>query len=103
MKLKDGVTLDGLRAEIQAAFPMIDRIHQGMTGTEATATSTTEGKHSATRSAHYRGDAVDLRTWYVDSATEYGHAITDALGPDYVVLIEATHIHVHWSPLYHVG
>ena len=103
MKLKDGVSFDGLRDEIRAAFPTIDQVHQDMTGTDATATSTCEGKHSATRSAHYRGDAVDLRTWYVDAAHEFGHALTEALGGDFVVLIEATHIHVHWSPIYHDG
>ena len=102
MKVKDGVSLEGLRPEILAAFDEIDRIHIKLANTEATVTSTKEGRHSATRSAHYRGDAVDLRTWAVDG-DEFAAILTDDLGGDYVVIHERDHVHLHWSPLYHAG
>ena len=65
----------------------------------ATITSGTEGQHSVKRSAHYRGDAVDLRTWHVDGQ-EYADRLSEALGDDYVVLFERDHVHLHWSPVY---
>ncbi len=99
MKVKDGVSLVGLRREIHHAFGAINRAHVEMTGEHATITSTTEGKHSVKRSAHYRGDAVDVRTWNVDGF-EFRDKIAEQLGDDYVVLFEADHVHVHWGPVY---
>lgn len=102
MRYKDGLhQVARLRAPILEALPVIDAIHRELTGgLEATVTSTTDGKHSVARSAHYRGDAVDLRIWHVDPR-EYTAAIKEALGEDFVVIHEHTHIHVHWSPVYH--
>lgn len=102
MKLKDGVTYVGLSREMVEAFAKIDIVHLDQAGTEATVTSTLEGQHSAVRSAHYRGDAVDLRTWHVEP-TVFAAALTDALGEDFVVIEERDHVHVHWSPVYHAG
>lgn len=99
MKVKVGVDLAGLRREIQSAFPAIDRVHKELSGLEATITSATEGKHSVKRSAHYRGDAVDLRTWNVNGDT-FADELREALGADYVVIHEADHVHLHWGPVY---
>ena len=103
MKVKDGVDLAGLRREIQTAFPAIDRIHRELSGDiEATITSATEGRHSVKRSAHYRGDAVDLRTWDVDGE-RYARDLVEQLGDDFVVIHEGDHVHVHWGPVYDAG
>ena len=102
MELKGGVTLDGLGREIRYAFNAMDRVHLDQAGTEATVTSTVEGEHSAVRSAHYRGDAVDLRIWHVEPDV-FAAALTEALGEDYVVIEERDHVHVHWSPIFHAG
>jgi len=99
MRLKDGVDLVGLRREMREAFGAIDRTHQALADREATITSTTEGRHSVKRSAHYRGDAVDVRTWHVDGE-KFKSALVDALGPDYVVILESDHMHVHWGPVF---
>lgn len=100
MKFKTGVSPQGLRRPIREALPTIDEIHKGLSGgKEGVVTSTTDGKHSVPRSAHYRGDAVDLRIWHVD-AEEYAERIREALGEDFVVIVESTHVHCHWSPLY---
>ena len=88
-----------LRPGIRSAFVQADRIHRELSGQEATVTSGTEGRHSVKRSAHYRGDAVDLRTWHVDGQ-EYADKLAEALGSDYVVLFEVDHVHLHWSPVY---
>ena len=99
MKVKDGVDLDELRDEMRAACPIIDEVHQELAQREAIATSTKDGKHSVKRSAHYRGDAVDLRTWYADG-DEFAIQLRLALGENFVVLHESDHVHVHWSPVY---
>lgn len=111
MKCKEGVTLDGLRAEILAALIQVERVHKELTrGRELVVTSTTEGKHSVERSAHYRGDAADVRIWYVRSPEVFRDRISETLGPHFVVLLEyrknengervPSHIHIHWSPIH---
>lgn len=99
MKLKDGVDLVGLSREMHSGLGGIDRAHFDLTGEQATLTSTTEGRHSVKRSAHYRGDAVDVRIWNVDGF-RFRDMIAENIGADYVVLLESDHIHVHWGPVY---
>ena len=95
MKFKTGVNPSGLRAGLTQPWPkgsgrksaldIIDEVHRELTGQEATVTSTTEGKHSVKRSAHYRGDAVDLRVWHVPTMLEYADKLEAALGDDFYV------------------
>ncbi len=99
MKTKENVDISGLRREIIGALTIIDQVHKDLAGREAVITSATEGRHSVKRSAHYRGDAVDLRTWYVDGDA-FADRLAEELGPDYVVLSESDHVHVHWSPVW---
>ena len=99
MKLKAGVELVGLRREMRDGLARIDQVHKDMAGTEATLTSTTGDQHRVKRSAHYRGDAVDVRTWHVDGA-EFADKLAEVLGEDFVVLFEVDHIHIHWGPVY---
>ena len=66
-------------------------------------------KHSANRSGHYRGDAIDLRTKNLPKTVDkkdFTEKVKRNLGSDYVVLLENfggpyEHIHVHWSPIFH--
>ena len=104
---KDGVPHDTLREQaangLVTAAALYRELQQGRL---LMCTSTTESKHSVHRSAHYRGDAFDLRILHgaFDDAQHIAVFVTDLkreLGPDFVVVLEATHIHVHWSPIYH--
>jgi len=65
-----------------------------------TITSGVEGRHYA-HSYHYRGMALDFRTRdFVQSGlNRWVHEITKKLGPDYYVLLEQNHIHIHWKRL----
>ena len=105
MVVKDGVSLAGCRPEILAAaitiiapvFLKHDRIAVITSGTENV-------KHSAKRSAHYRGYALDFRSRYfptVEKKAEVLQDLTEALGPDFVVVLESTHYHIHFAPVYH--
>ena len=101
--VKPGVKLTGLRSEILIGLILIDPV-AGKFGVNVVVTSTRESKHLATRSGHYRGDGVDVRTRDLktqDKKVAYRNAIKKKLGPDYVVILEGNHIHIHWSPIYH--
>lgn len=105
MIVKQGVSLEGCRPEILAAaitiiapiFVKHDRVAVITSGTEKV-------KHSAKRSAHYRGDALDFRNRFfrsMEKKVQVLEELTEALGPDFVVVLESTHYHIHYAPVYH--
>lgn len=102
MKPKDdSVNLAGLSSRAWWAAHIADQIHQHMAGREVVITSAKDGKHRVERSAHYRGDAIDVRIWHVEGQElEFVARLRNALGNDYVVILEKDHIHIHWSPTY---
>jgi hypothetical protein len=104
MILKKGVSIDGCRPEILIAaitiiapiFAKHDRVAVITSGTEKV-------KHSAKRSAHYRGDALDFRHRYfrsLDKKAEVLQELSEALGPNFVCVLEKTHYHIHYAPVY---
>lgn len=100
MLAKLGVDVRTLSAEAWYAAFIADQVRADYDDGEITITSTTEGKHSVERSAHYRGDAIDIRIRDMASPVTFADQLKNALGDDYVVLLERDHIHVHWSPIY---
>lgn len=61
MKVKQGVSLAGLKIEMRPVLKAADKVWKEVVGHEVEVTSTTEGKHSA-GSYHPFGYAVDLGT-----------------------------------------
>ena len=108
IKLKRGASIDKCRPEVLIALISVDPIYAKY-GVDTVVTSGTEPyKHSALRSGHYRGDALDLRIKNVpvDKRAMVFQAIRRKLAPDFVVLHEGKgkaweHIHFHWSPIFH--
>jgi hypothetical protein len=106
VKVKKGASIDDCRAPILRAAIVIEPIFISFGAPELVITSGSEVyKHSAERSAHYRGDAIDTRSKTVDNAPALAVAVQAELGPDYVVILEnhqsrTEHIHIHWSPVY---
>ncbi len=104
MRTKDSsVWLRGLSAECWWALHVADELHQEFTGgQQLVVTSGCEPiEHSVPRSAHHRGDAADLRTWYLGSRVgDFAAELQRRVGPHYVVVVERSppHIHMHWSP-----
>ena len=107
--IKKGASIDSCNAQILRAYIAIIQPLYKEYGQEAAITSGSEAyEHSAKRSAHYRGDALDLRSKVF--TVEQKHAIleklSNQLGPDFVIILEGLgkvyeHFHIHWSPVYH--
>jgi hypothetical protein len=101
MKFKKGVSLAGAREEIRPILIAADRIWKDF-GQELVITCYMNGMHSP-GSHHYYGYALDLRTRYfrdydevVSVARELGFALGHNHGDRYKVIVEKTHIHVHF-------
>ncbi len=103
MLLKQGISISGCRAEILiAGLTIIDPIFRQF-GKESVITSGTERyKHSATRSRHYSGDALDFRHRWFDYQTKVRicDELTLRLGKHFVVVLESSHFHIHFAPIY---
>tara|TARA_R110000803_G_scaffold210685_2_gene283180 strand:- start:3901 stop:4218 length:318 start_codon:yes stop_codon:yes gene_type:complete len=103
MLLKEGVSIAGCRAEILiAAITIICPVYNKY-GHRAVVTSGTEKyKHSVDRSKHYCGDALDFRSRYFNENDK--HKVKDELqknlGRNFVVILEHTHFHIHYAPVY---
>lgn len=101
MRLKEGVTTFGMRAELLFALIIADRIYNDF-GYNMTVTCVTDGRHSA-NSLHYAGAAADIRTLDITeqySPHEIAARIKESLGsnPDYDIVVEKTHIHIEFQP-----
>ncbi|MCK5610968.1 hypothetical protein KAR91_54350 [Candidatus Pacearchaeota archaeon] len=106
MKTKRGAIIDGCSGKILSAAMKIEDLFL----TRGVDLVITEGmptiKHRALRSAHNRGDALDIRSktlLTLERKKDLLKAIKRRLGPAYVVLLESIgkpweHYHVHWSP-----
>lgn len=102
---KEGASLADCRAPILRALIQIGNYY-GSRGLDCVVTSGAEQwpGHAET-SAHYRGDAVDVRLHTVAQADrmEFVRQVQALLGMDYQVMREGSgtgneHLHVQWSP-----
>ena len=100
MKLKPGVRVPGLSAQMVLAA-MIVRDCYG--DTECIVTSANDSTHSQ-HSLHYLGRALDFRTKnYPGSRTLLRNNVAAALGDDFDVVLEDVggeneHLHVEYDP-----
>lgn len=97
MKLKSGVLFDGIKAPTLRAMAAAEDAF--LPYGEVVVTSIKDGIHSA-NSLHYDGLAFDLRTRHMtlDQVEDAVGYLRRKLGPDYDVVIEATHAHVEYQP-----
>ena len=96
--IKPGVDVGGLRSEMVLVLLAAFSIWQAE-GEHLIITSCLEGKHSK-GSRHYVGLAIDLRSRYF-TAEQKAHVVAslkEALGEQYDVVAELTHIHVEFDP-----
>lgn len=96
VSIKPGVRVRGLSNEILLAVLIAESIYRE-SEPSMTITSFTDGKHSV-GSLHHTGDAVDLRLPLPATREQIVSRLKSALGADYDVILEATHIHVEYDP-----
>jgi hypothetical protein len=101
MITKDATVETRFSAEAWAGLVSAEALLPQYTDQELVVTSGSEAiKHSVPRSAHHRGDAWDIRRWYLgERAADYAAELAEILGTDWVVLLESDHIHAHWAPV----
>lgn len=98
MQIKTGVKLNGVKPEIILAIIVIETIYSKW-GKELVITEATGGKHGRA-SLHYVGLAIDIRTnYFTDEEKELvARDLREALGENYDVIVEASHIHIEFQP-----
>lgn len=95
---KPGVKVGGISPEMSLAFSVVASVFQSY-GLSCIVTSGLDGKHS-TNSLHYSGRALDFRTRHVSPGVLFQlvHNVKEALGPEFDVVNESTHLHVEFDP-----
>jgi hypothetical protein len=100
-KKNASVNLD-VNAAFEVAAPVLKTAWL-MLGLECVVTSGKDGQHS-TLSAHYSGNALDLRIWDIAkhmALLAFGANLAKALlivcGPGYYVVLEGDHIHLEFN------
>ena len=98
IELKTGVRLDNLFPQMLVALAVVQDVF-AESGYEITITSGSEGQHSRT-SLHYLGAALDFRTRdiNVEDRGALARSIRIALGENFDVVLENTHLHVEYQP-----
>jgi len=98
MKLKENVSLKGLKPEIIIAVLVANDVYWYY-GHEMVITSVADSKHSRA-SLHYVGYAVDLRTRNIDEdiVSQIVEQIRGSLTDEFDVIFETNHIHIEYQP-----
>lgn len=99
MKLKVGASLEGTSWRMWEAALVAEAVYKEFGFSEITVTEGSGGKHKD-GSLHYKGLAIDIRTWHIasESLQVIAGEIRHRLGPDYDVVVEADHIHLEYDP-----
>lgn len=100
MRLKDGVRLAGVQPEIVLAIMLVGTLYRDL-GLELTVTSITDFVNGrAHNSFHPVGLAFDCRIWGLPTKQQQEamvKRITEALGPEFDVVLKSDHIHVEFD------
>lgn len=110
MKPSDAkVNLDAMIPAMWPDLIRLDNLLRVITGYELIVTSANDGEHTARTSDHYRGGAIDQRTWTTaDSGVQVKGGDRDALyrkvkdfmGVNWYVRNEHNHFHLSYRPIY---
>jgi len=99
ISMKPGVrTFDCLQTETMLGIIIAASVLEKY-GYDLTITSVADGKHGP-KSLHYAGYAFDFRTRMMRDGDKQivASAVSKALGDEYDVVAEKTHIHVEYDP-----
>jgi hypothetical protein len=97
MVLKPGVSLAGLRPETLAGMVIANEVFSSLSE-PLTITSCTDGSHGK-NSLHFVGLAFDVRTRTLANLVDnLAERLVAALGDEFDVVVEPTHIHIEYQP-----
>jgi hypothetical protein len=98
VRFKTGVYLSGLQPEALLALDHATRVYAEF-DKECVCTSARGDRHS-NYSHHYKGLAVDVRTRHLTEPQRIAisERLQNALGHDYQVILERTHLHIEYDP-----
>ena len=100
IQIKPGVNMSGLRPEMAIVISIAESVIQEFEpAVGLVITSALDGKHSRA-SLHYVGFALDFRTRELPEELKISFAdeLRIALGRQYDVVLEKTHLHVEFQP-----
>ena len=88
----------GVKPEMVFGFVIVASVYESF-GLKCEVTCGTNGKHSR-GSKHYSGYALDFRTRTIPAAIrpKVAQKAREALGADFDVVLERTHLHVEFDP-----
>lgn len=102
IKKKDGTVNLDVNPAFTQAVPVL-KTAWAMLGLDCVVTSGKDGQHSK-NSAHYSGNALDLRTWDISkhmTPMAFGYNLAVALklvcGDGFYVVLDGDHIHLEYS------
>jgi hypothetical protein len=97
LRWKDSVRFGSLHPAIVLALLRAEALYQAE-GVDCWITSLNDSRHMV-GSKHYLGCAVDLRIWDLPetSRAPMAQRLKAALGPQFFVLLEPTHIHIQYN------
>ena len=98
VRFNDGVDLNGIKPEMVSGFVVVASVYTTL-GYDCIPTSINDGVHGF-GSLHYIGMAMDFRIRHVreDDRVALKNMIAEALGEQFDVVLETTHIHVEYQP-----
>ncbi len=98
MRFKEGISLRHLQPQMVLASDVVATVYE-QNGYACVITSGDEGVH-AKYSLHYSGNALDYRTKHILESARAALAseIQEALGTQFNVILESTHLHVEFDP-----
>lgn len=98
MRVKEDVTLDGLKPGIRTALPLMEKVFEG-NDVVMVVTSTTDDVEGRVGTAHTEGRAVDLRAHQINPylLAFMRDQLRKALGLSYKVVVE-----MHWPEILRV-
>lgn len=97
LTIKPGVDLNELHFNLVLVLPIIVSVFAAH-GSHTTITCGNDGEHME-GSMHYELPlrALDFRIWFVEDVQSLANSLRAALGPQYDVVVEETHVHVEYD------
>ena len=96
MRIENNSKLAGLCPQMVLAFIIAGDILKRY-GQEPIITCGSNGTHTSRNSKHYIGHALDLRTWDLNDPAAVAEIIQSALGDEFYVKAESTHMHIQYN------